>query len=132
MEDILRLCNQIRETAFALHNFHRHGHLEKVYENALAHRLHKLGLSIKQQHPIPFYDEDGTVLVNYCADLFVEGRLIVEIKATRCLADEHIAQLFGYLRASPVEHGLLLNFGAPKFQIRKYILSAPVTQGGLF
>jgi GxxExxY protein len=57
--------------------------------------------------------------------LFVEGQLIVELKACKALIDEHTAQILGYLRASQVEHGLLINFGAPKFQIRKFALSSP-------
>jgi hypothetical protein len=59
------------------------------------------------------------------ADLFVNGRLIIELKAAKALADEHVAQILGYLRASRVEHGLLINFGAPKFEIKKYALSQP-------
>ena len=50
-------------------------------------------------------------------------RLSVEIKACRTLADDHVAQLLGYLRASRIEHGLLINFGGPKVQIKKYILT---------
>ena len=76
-----------------------------------------------QQHPLAVYDEDGTVLGEYLADLLVAGGLIVELKACRTLADEHVAQLLGYLRACRIEHGLLINFGAPKLQIRKYALS---------
>jgi GxxExxY protein len=60
---------------------------------------------------------------NFFADLFVNDRLIVEPKTVRALADEHVARLLGYLRASRLEHGLLINFGAPKFEIRKYVLS---------
>jgi GxxExxY protein len=63
--------------------------------------------------------------------LFVDGRLIVELKAAKALADEHVAQLLGYLRATRVEHGLLMNFGAAKFEIRKYILSQAGLEGGL-
>jgi GxxExxY protein len=59
MKDIMELCDVVRETGFAIHRYHRHGHLEKVYENALAHRLRKLGLDVKQQHPLKVYDEDG-------------------------------------------------------------------------
>ena len=99
------------------------GFLEKVYENALTHRLRKLGLEVKQQYPLKVYDEDGTIVGDYNADLFVDGRLIVELKAVKALADEHVAQLLGYLRASRIEHGLLMNFGAPRFQIKKYALS---------
>ena len=123
MEDIMRLCDVVRETGFAIHRCHKHGHLEKVYENALAHRLGKLGREVKQQHPLRVYDEDGTIIGDYNADLFVDNRLIIELKAAKALADEHVAQVLGYLRASRVEHGLLINFGAPKFEIKKYALS---------
>ena len=123
MKDIMELCDVVRETAFAIHCYHKNGHLEKVYENALAHRLQKLGLDVKQQHPLKVYDEDGTLIGDYYADLLVDNRLIVELKAAKALADEHTAQTLGYLRASRIEHGLLVNFGAPKFEIRKYVLS---------
>ena len=123
MKNIMELCDVVRETAYAIHRYHRHGHLEKVYENALTHRLRKVGLEVKQQYPLKVYDEDGTIVGDYNADLFVDGRLIVELKAVKALADEHVAQLLGYLRSSRIEHGLLMNFGAPKFQIKKYALS---------
>ena len=123
MQDIMELCDVIRETGFAIHRYLRNGHLEKVYENALVHRLRKQGVEVLQQHPLTVFDEDGTVLGDYAADLFVESRLIIEVKACRSLVDEHVAQLLGYLRASRIEHGLLINFGASKFQIKKYVLS---------
>jgi len=123
MNDIMALCDTVRQTAYNIHVYHGHGHLEKVYENALAHRLRKLGLDIKQQFPLAVYDEDGTVIGDYNADLFVDNRLIVELKACRTIADEHIAQLLGYLKSSKIEHGLLINFGSAKFQIKKYALS---------
>ena len=122
-DDIRRLCDLIRETSFAIHRFLRSGHLEKIYENALAHRLGKLGVVFEQQHPLVVRGEDGTFLGNFCADLFVDGKLLVEVKAVRTLTDEHVAQLLGYLRASGVEHGLLINFGGPRLQIKKYILT---------
>ncbi len=121
--DIFRLSDQIREISFALHRYLRYGHLEKVYENGLAHRLRKVQLKVEQQYPLKVYDEDGTVLGEYFADLFVEECLIVELKACKALAPEHTAQLLGYLRACHIEHGLLVNFGAPKLQIKKYALS---------
>ncbi|MFN0139909.1 MAG: GxxExxY protein [Pyrinomonadaceae bacterium] len=68
-----QLADLIRETCFAIHKFHRHGHLEKIYENALAHRLRKRGLHVEQQFPISVYDEDGTPLGDYFADLRIES-----------------------------------------------------------
>ncbi|HZS10560.1 MAG TPA: GxxExxY protein [Blastocatellia bacterium] len=130
-ERIKELCDLIRETSFDIHCYLRSGHLEKIYENALAHRLRKLGLKVGQQHPLNVHDEDGTLLGAFYADLFVEDRLIVELKACKAPADEHVGQLFGYLRASRIEHGLLINFGAQKLQIQKYILT-PDKQGNVF
>ena len=123
MRSIFELCGMVRETAYAIHVYHGHGHLEKVYENALAHRLRKLGLEVKQQHSIRVLDEDGVVLGDFIADLLVENLLVVELKAAKTLADEHVAQLLGYLKSSRLEHGLLINFGSYKFQIKKYIRS---------
>ena len=60
--DIFRLCDHVRETAFDLHCYHRHGHLEKIYENGLAHRLRKSGIVAVAQHPLAVLDEDGTPL----------------------------------------------------------------------
>src|SRR6185295_18193851 len=100
MSDVFRLCDVIRETGFAIHHFHRHGHVEKIYENALVNRLRKQGLQVKQQHPLNVFDEDGTPLGEFFADLLVENELVVELKATRAVADEHVAQLLGYLRSS--------------------------------
>lgn len=115
-ENINALCDIVRETSFAIHTFHRSGHLEKVYENALAHRLRKRGLQVEQQ-PLPVFDEDGTLLGDYFADLFVEGCLIVELKAVRDVADEHVAQILGYLRSSRIETGLLINFGGKRLHV---------------
>ncbi len=122
-EDINQLCDVARETSFAIHKYHRNGHLEKIYENALAHRLRKQGIEVNQQRPLTVYDEDGTTLGEYFADLFVEDRLIVELKACKSVSDEHVAQILGYLKSSRVETGLLINFGAAKLHIKKYLMS---------
>lgn len=122
-DDIFELCDQIREISYNLHRYLRHGHLEKVYENGLAHRLRKAGITFEQQYALQVLDEDGSILGDFFADLFVEDCLIVELKACKALADEHVSQLLGYLRASRIEHGLLINFGSTKLQIKKYALS---------
>jgi GxxExxY protein len=97
--------------------------LEKIYQNALVHRLRKQGLQVEAQKPLNVYDEDGTLLGEFFADLVVEGKLLIELKAVSTLVDEHVAQVLGYLRSSRIEDGLLINFGSPKLQIRKYILN---------
>ena len=121
--NVFELCDIVRETGFAVHQFLRGGHVEKVYENALVHRLRKQGIQVIAQHSLAVYDEDGTILGEFYADLFIENMLIVELKAVRHVVDEHVAQLLGYLRCSRIEHGLLVNFGAPHFYIKKYILN---------
>jgi len=130
LKTILELCDIVREISYAIHLYHGHGHLEKVYENALANRLRKAGLEVKQQHPLNVYDEDGTPIGEYFADLLIEDRLIVELKACRALADEHTAQILGYLKSSKIEDGLLVNFGSYKFQIKKFVMSSDRTNGG--
>lgn len=121
MKDAKALCDQIRQTAYDIHVYHGHGHLEKVYENALAHRLRKAGLNVKQQYPLKVRDEDRTLIGDYLADLLVEDLLIVELKTAKALALEHEAQILGYLRSARLEHGLLINFGSPKFEMRKFV-----------
>ena len=118
-----QLCDIVRETAFAIHRFHGPGHLEKIYENALVHRLRKLGLKVEQQVSLQVFDEDGTLLGDLAADVLVEGVLLLELKAVRHVLPEHVAQLLGYLKSSRIEHGALLNFGAGKFHVKMYGMS---------
>lgn len=120
----LQLADTIRQTAFEAHTFLRHGHNEKVYENSLRNRLRKKNLMVEQQVPIAVFDEDGSPLGEFLADLVVNQEFIIELKAVRALAEEHTAQILGYLRASRLEHGMLINFGAPRIQLHKYILRA--------
>jgi GxxExxY protein len=122
-EHINRLCDAVRETSFAIHRYHRHGHNEKVYENALAHRLRKAGIKVEQQRPRKVFDEDGTVLGEYYADLLIEEMLVVELKAVRAIVDEHVAQILGYLHSARIETGLLINFGAPVLSVKKYLMT---------
>ena len=116
------IVDLVRQTGYQLHVYFKNGFLEKVYENALANRLRKVGLEVVQQHPLNVYDHDGTIVGEYFADLFVEGDLIVELKAIKALEDIHSAQLLAYLKAAKKQHGMLMNFGASKFQVKKFIL----------
>jgi GxxExxY protein len=121
--DIFTLCDVIRETSFEIHKYLRHGLKEQIYENALANRLRKKGISLEQQRTLKVFDEDGTFLGLVKTDLLVENQLICEIKSCRTLIDEHVSQLLGYLRATRIEHGLLINFGNSRLQIEKYIVN---------
>jgi len=120
--EVNTLCDVIRETGFAIHRYFGPGFREKVYEQALIHRLRKAGLEVLVQPRVMIRDEDGTELVEEVMDLIVKRVLILELKAIRQTTDTDIAQILGYLRATDFRHGLLINFGGPKFFIKKYVL----------
>jgi GxxExxY protein len=120
---IFDLCDIIRATSFEIHRYLRSGFTEKIYENALANRLRKKGVSVGQQERMKVFDEDGTLLGLLTADLLVDKRIICEIKGCTALIEAHTAQLLGYLRAARIEHGLLINFGAARLEVKKYILT---------
>ena len=121
--EILKLCDVIRETSFETHKYLRGGFTEKIYENALAHRLRKRGIRAEQQQCVRVFDEDGTLLGLLRTDILIERVLICEIKSCSALVEAHTAQLLGYLRATGMQNGLLINFGGPRLEIKKYILT---------
>ena len=96
--------------AFKVHNRLGAGFLEKVYENALKVELTRLDLSVRQQAPISVYYEEE-IVGEFFADLLVEDRILVELKAVQAIALEHEVQLVNYLTATGIESGLLINFG---------------------
>jgi GxxExxY protein len=96
-----------------------YGFLEKVYENAMIVELKEKVISAIAQSPIPVFYKGKTV-GEYFADILVENKVIVEIKAVRALTTEHEAQILNYLKATDVEVGLLLNFG-PKPEVRRKV-----------
>lgn len=113
------LTKRIIEVFYAVYNKLGYGFLEKVYENSMVIELRKRGDKVTAQHPIMvFYD--GQVVGEYFADLVVNELVIVEIKAVSRLLKEHEAQLLNYLKATPYEVGLLLNFG-PKPEIKRKV-----------
>jgi len=92
------------------------GFAEKVYENALMYEMQKMGLQCDNQLPIKVFYKQMQVGVYY-ADIVVENKVILEIKACGSLIEEHEAQLLNYLKATEIETGLLLNFGKePQFR----------------
>ena len=104
------LTQTIIGCAYRVHNALGAGFLEKVYENALSIELADAGLRVEQQAPIRVSYRGNTV-GEYYADLWVEGRIIIEIKAVEKLHKRHEVQLVNYLTATGVDVGLLLNFG---------------------
>jgi GxxExxY protein len=113
------LTGQIIGCAFKVHGTLGAGFAEKVYENALRIELIKEGLRVRQQAPIRVLYE-GQVVGDYYADLWVEDRIIVELKAVQRLAQVHEVQLVNYLTATGTDIGLLLNFGESVDVKRKY------------
>lgn len=94
-----------------------YGFLENVYGKALKIELERRGMNARNELPIKVYYL-GQLIGEYFADLVVNDLIILEIKAVRTLVDEHEAQLLNYLKATPYEVGLLLNFG-PKPETKR-------------
>lgn len=122
------LTRRIIGCAYTVHNTLGPGFLEKVYENALRIELEKQGLTVKQQEPINV-TYDGQVVGEYYADLWVAGRILIELKAVQTLVKEHEVKLVNYLTATSIDNGLLLNFGSSvqvKRKFREYKPKAPL------
>ena len=109
-EGMDNLTSKIIRAYYTVYNTLGFGFLEKVYENAMILELQKMKIHGKRQVPLKvFYN--GNMVGDYYADIIVEDRVIIELKAAEALREEHEAQLLNYLRATSIEYGLLLNFG---------------------
>jgi GxxExxY protein len=98
------------------------GFLESVYERALLLALRQKGLSAVAQHPVKVMFR-GECVGDFCTDIFVEGKVIVELKAVKAIAPEHQAQIINYLNATGIEVGLLINFGNPRLEYKRFTRS---------
>ena len=114
------LTQKILEGSFAVHDTLGCGFLEKVYSNALFFELQKIGLRCEREVPFKVKYKDA-VVGDYCTDLIIKKRVIVELKACAALDSVHEAQILNYLKASGIQVGLLLNFGKLKLQFRRFI-----------
>jgi len=119
MDEIIidKITEKIIASAFKVSNTLGIGFMEKVYENAHAHQIRKDGLKVMQQHPIKVEYESVNV-GEFFADMLVEDRALVELKAVSELTSEHLAQALNYLRASGFVACLLINFGKSRIQVR--------------
>ena len=122
--DIEKLCYDVIGAAMRVHSYFGDGYLEEVYKNALLVELKKLGFEVQSEVAIPV-DYHGVRVGDYRADIIVEARLILELKAVTALNKKHEAQVVNYLTATGINDGLLLNFGTPSLQYKhKYRLMA--------
>lgn len=104
------------------------GFLESVYEKALLTALRQKSLSAISQHPVKVIFR-GECVGDFYADIFVEGKVIVELKAVKTIAPEHQAQVINYLNATGIEVGLLINFGNPKLEYKRFTRSKDIKHG---
>ena len=106
-------------SAFEVINELGSGFLESVYEKALLLVLRQKGLSATSQHAVKVMFR-GECVGDFYADIFVEEKVIVELKAVKAIAPEHQAQIINYLNATGIEVGLLINFGHPKLEYKRF------------
>ena len=118
--EVDQVTERIIGCAYRVSNQLGSGFLEKVYENALALELRNNGLRVDQQHGIQVTYE-GAVVGEFVADLLVDDRVVVELKAAKALDDIHLAQCLNYLKATGLSVCLLINFGRPKVQIKRIV-----------
>lgn len=110
------ITDGILKVHFDVYNHLGYGFLEKVYKNAMCFELKEKGYKVEIEKPIKVYYKEQLV-GEYYADLVVEDKVIVELKATQLIMNVHVAQTINYLKATPIEVGLLLNFGEePEFK----------------
>ncbi len=118
MNQIDELIKIIINASYTVHNKLGAGFLEKIYEKALSIELRKHGIAVECQHPISvYYDEEK--IGDYFADLFIDNRLIIELKSVDNLSPAHEKQLVNYLTATKIDDGLLINFGSGSVQIKR-------------
>jgi len=114
------ITRKIIEAFYKVYNTLGYGFLEKVYENAMMIELRAMGLKCSNQQGMKvYYFQD--VVGDYVADILVESKVIVELKAIEALAPEHELVLVNYLKATEIEVGLLMNFGPKPHYIRRVL-----------
>ena len=128
--DINDITYAINGAVFEVNKILGPGFLEKVYENALMVELKKKGLKAESQVPITVSYKDE-IVGEYFADLFVEDKVIVELKTVENLDKTHEAQLLNYLKATGFKVGLLVNFKHKKADIKRMVLELPEGHEGL-
>ncbi len=119
--DINDLTYKINGAVYEVNKELGSGFLEKVYEKALLLELSDRGIKAESQVPIKV-EYKGKEVGDYYADIIVEKKVILEIKAVEALKKIHEAQLLNYLKATGYKIGLLINFTHPKAVIKRFVL----------
>ncbi len=114
------ITEKILKSAFEVHKKLGCGFLEKVYRNALALELGKNNIEVECEIPIKVL-YDGKIIGAYLADIVVENKIIIELKAVNELHRIHEVQLVNYLTATHLDVGLLLNFGKKSLQYKRKV-----------
>jgi len=110
------LTEKIIGVFYDVYNELGHGFLETIYEQALAIALAQAGMKVERQVGVSVWFRSQQV-GDFRADMRVDGKVLLEIKAARAIDQAHEKQLLNYLRATDIEVGLLLNFGVkPQFR----------------
>jgi len=114
------LSSRVIAAAIEVHKKLGPGFLEGVYERALRLELSDRGISFEAQKEVAVYYGNRQV-GTHVLDLFVDNRLVAELKAVKCLEDIHFAQVRSYLRVTETEVGLLMNFNSRKLDVRRIV-----------
>jgi GxxExxY protein len=102
----------IRGAIFKVHNALGPGLYESAYEAVLTYELRKLNLDVRQQVPLPLVYEEVSMEVGYRVDIWVENKVLIEVKSVENLLEVHHKQLLTYLKLSGMKLGILVNFNA--------------------
>jgi len=113
------LTGKILEACFEVSNELGAGFLESVYEKALLVVLRQKDLNVESQVKLQVMFR-GIVVGDYFADILVENKILLELKAVNALTKEHFAQILNYLKATNLEVGLIINFGNSKLEYRRF------------
>ncbi|MFN5628035.1 MAG: GxxExxY protein [Bacteroidota bacterium] len=110
------LANLVFEAGLKVHKALGPGLLESAYQECLFYEIKKIGLNVEKQKALPLLYEEVNLEVGYRIDLFIEGKLVIEIKSVEALNDLHLAQILTYLKLSKCKLGLLINFNSVLFK----------------
>ena len=113
------LTGKILEACFEVSNELGVGYIESVYEKALQVALLQKGIAVERQIPLRVSFR-GVTVGDFTADMIIEGKVLLELKAANVLSSPHFAQVLNYLKATGIEVGMVINFGTPKIQFRRF------------